>query len=65
MAILAIMVATIKQMLQNISGDCVRINIMVGEQGSSKASSYTDIKVHLIIYAFNILITWVGTFGVG
>ena len=56
------MVATIKQMLQNISGDCVRINIMVGEQGSSKASSYTDIKVHLIIYAFKYPDKpWVGT----
>ncbi len=52
-----IIIATIKQMLQNISGDCVRINIMVGEQGithgapywSFKYSSYTDIKVHLII----------------
>jgi hypothetical protein len=62
MTILAIMVATIKQMLRNISGDCVRINIMVGEQGSSKASSYTDIKVHLIIYAFKYPDKpWVGT----
>ena len=35
---------------------------MVGEQGSSKASSYTDIKVHLIIYAFKYPDKpWVGT----
>ena len=42
-----IIVATIKQMLSYISGDCVRINIMVGEQGSRHTSSHTDIKVHL------------------
>jgi hypothetical protein len=57
------MIATIKEMFQSIE-DCVRINIMVGEQGIThevpywdfKYSSYTDIKVHLILYAFNILI---------
>ena len=34
---------------------------MVGEQGSSLASSYTDIKEHLRNALFNILKPWVGT----